>query len=73
MNAEIPDRVARREKSVAAERGISLRAFVAEALQDKLKSSNGTSERPWMKHMGKLRHLHKETMRINKLIKEAFE
>jgi hypothetical protein len=26
-----------------------------------------------MKHMGKLKHLRKETLRINKLIEEAFE
>jgi len=26
-----------------------------------------------MRHMGKLKHLHKETVRINKLIEEAFE
>jgi hypothetical protein len=26
-----------------------------------------------MKHMGKLKHLRKETARINKLIEEAFE
>lgn len=28
----------------------------------------GTAEKPWLKHMGKLKHLHKETLRINRLI-----
>ena len=30
-------------------------------------------EKPWLKHMGKLKHLHKETVRINRLIEEDSE
>src|SRR5712692_6064124 len=33
----------------------------------------GDSQRPWMKHIGKLKDLRKETQRINKVIEEAFE
>jgi predicted RNase H-like HicB family nuclease len=29
--------------------------------------------RPWMKHIGKLKGLRKETQQINKVIEEAFE
>ena len=33
----------------------------------------GNDSRPWMKHFGKLKHLRKETSRINKIIEDAFE
>jgi hypothetical protein len=69
---EIPDAIFRRAKSVAAERGIPLRAFISEALADKLRADNGKSK-PWMTAFGKLRHLRKETARINRIIEEEFE
>ena len=68
---EIPDFLFRRAKSVAAERGIPLRQLVTEAVQEKLKVISG--EKPWMKHLGKLKHLHKERTRVEKRIEEAFE
>ena len=67
---EIPDFLFRRAKSVAAERGIPLRQFVTEAVQEKLRST--PQERPWMKHLGKLKHLHKERAQVEKRIEEAF-
>ena len=70
---EIPDRVFRQAKSVAAARGIPLREFVTEAVKDKLASDAKHGEKPWVKHMGKLKHLHKETVRINRLIEEHSE
>ena len=70
---EIPDAILRRAKSEAAERGILLRQFVIEAVTDKLKTSPVPGEKPWMKHMGKLRDLRAETQRISKIIHEAFE
>jgi uncharacterized protein (DUF302 family) len=68
---EIPDFLFRRAKSVAAERGIPLRQLVTEAMQEKLKTTS--RERPWMKHLGKLKHLHKERKQIEKRVEEAFE
>lgn len=68
---EIPDFLFRRAKSVAAQRGIPLRQFVTEAIQEKLKTSS--QERPWMKHLGKVKHLHKERRQIEKRVEEAFE
>jgi hypothetical protein len=68
---EIPDFLFRRAKSVAAERGIPLRQFVTEAVQEKLKTTS--REKPWMKHLGKLKHLRKERKQIEKRIEEAFE
>jgi hypothetical protein len=70
---EIPDRIFRRAKSKAAEQGIPLRQFVTQAVEDKLKMAPAAGQKPWMRHMGKLKDLHKETARINKVIEEAFE
>jgi hypothetical protein len=69
---EIPDAIFRRAKSVAAERGIPLRELISEALAEKLRADNGSS-RPWLAAFGKLRHLRKETARINRIIEEEFE
>jgi uncharacterized protein DUF6364 len=69
----IPDAILRRAKSMAAARGISLSELVTEALGDKLSGGAKSAEKPWMKHVGKLKHLHKETIRINRLIQESSE
>jgi hypothetical protein len=70
---EMPDFLFRRAKSVAAERGIPLRQFVTEAVQEKLKTSSQNSEKPWMKHLGKLKHLRKERKQVEKRVEAAFE
>jgi hypothetical protein len=70
---EIPDNVFRRAKSKAAEQGIPLRQFVTEAVEQKLRETSSSDEKPWMKHFGKLKDLHEETKRIDKFIEEAFE
>ena len=70
---EIPDPIFRRAKSKAAEQGIPLRQFVTEAVEDKLKASPAPGKKPWIQHLGKLKRLHKETERINRLIEEESE
>jgi hypothetical protein len=70
---EIPDAIFRRAKTVAAERGIPFRALVSEALADKLRSQGDRAGKPWMKTFGKLRHLRKETARINLIMEEEFD
>lgn len=70
---EIPDSLFRRAKSAAAKRGIPLRVFVTEAVKDKLNVGAKSSDRPWMKHFGKLKDLSEENKRINKEIEDAFE
>jgi len=70
---EIPDSIFRRAKSAAAQRGISLREFVSEAVRDKLADRGKAADRPWMAAFGKLRRLRKETARINRWIEEEFE
>ena len=70
---EIPDAIFRRAKTVAAERGIPFRALVSEALAEKLRAQGASDQKPWMKTFGKLRHLHKETARINRIIEAEFD
>lgn len=73
---EIPDRLFRKAKSSAAERGQSLKDLVTEALQEKLSAEQGhagAAEPPFMAAFGKLRHLSAETRRIQRRIDRAFE
>ena len=70
---EIPNSIFRRAKSKAAERGIPLRQFVTEAVEDKLKTTSAASRKPWLKHLGKSKDLRKEAVRVNRVIAEAFE
>jgi hypothetical protein len=70
---EIPDPIFRRAKSVAAQRGIPLRAFVTEAVSEKLEASLKGEEKPWVRLAGGLKHLHKETQRLNRIIQTEFE
>jgi hypothetical protein len=74
---EIPDPVFRKAKAKAAAEGVSLRQFVTEAVERKLRegaeSDKTPSEKPWMKSFGGLRRFHKENVRIQKIIDEEFE
>jgi hypothetical protein len=70
---EIPDPILRRAKAKAAERGIPLRQFVTEAVEEKLSAGTTPESKPWMQAFGKLRHLHEETARIDRLIEDEFE
>jgi hypothetical protein len=68
---EIPDRVFRRAKAKAAERGQPLREYVTEALQEKLAGGSlrtRAEAAPWMKGFGALRPLRRETARIQQRI-----
>ena len=70
---EIPDAIFRRAKAKAAEHGVPLRQFVTEAVAEKLRNDSPSGEKPWMALAGGLRHLKKETARINRIIEEEFE
>ena len=73
---EIPDPLFRSAKSKAAERGQTLKEFVAQALQEKLAPRTGTArpgEPAWMQGFGKLRRLRKESERVRARIDKAFE
>jgi hypothetical protein len=73
---EIPDPLFRKTKSTAAERGQTLKEFVADALKEKLAAKQAAShsgEPAWMQGFGKLHRLRKETARVQARIDEAFE
>ena len=70
---EMPDALFRRAKATAAHRGIPLRQLVTEAVEEKLRISSIESRKPWMRHIGKLKHLVKETQRIDTVIEDSFE
>jgi len=48
-----------------------MRQFFTEAVQEKLRIA--PQEKPWAKHLGKLKHLHKECTQIAKRVEAAFE
>ena len=73
---ELPDPLFRKAKATAAERGQSLKAFVTEALRDKLAPATGrpgATEPKWMRGFGTLKRLHKETVRVQSVVDEEFE
>lgn len=73
---EIPDPLFRKVKSTAAQRGVSLKQIVAEALREKLahySSGAPSTETPWMRGFGKLSRLRRETERIQARIDDMFE
>lgn len=73
---ELPDPLFRKAKATAAERGQSLKEFVTEALRDKLARAEGrtaANEPGWMQGFGKLKRLHRETVRVQSAIDTEFE
>ena len=50
-----------------------MRQFVTEAVEAKLSRAAAQEDKPWLEIWGGLRHLRKETARIQGLIDEEFE
>ena len=72
---DLPDPLFRRAKATAAERGQSLKDFVTDALREKLSGNAPASqgaEPAWMQGCGGLKHLRRETARIQAEIDEEF-
>ena len=70
---EIPDPLFKRAKARAAEQNIPLRQFVSDAVAEKLQAGSSDRAKARARLGGQLRHLHKETQRINRIIEEEFE
>jgi hypothetical protein len=73
---ELPDPIFRKAKATAAERGQSLKAFVTEALRDKLMRDSArvsATDPEWMKGFDKPKRLHKETVRVLSVVDQEFE
>ena len=69
---EFPDPVLRKAKATAAAAGIPLRQFVTEAVEEKLRTATYLAAKPWMKTIGGLKHLHKDNLRVQRIIDEEF-
>lgn len=71
---EISDPLFRRAKTVAARLGRTFKELVHEALTEKIARVNGASreKKPWMVLAGGLKHLAKETRRIESVIEAEF-
>ena len=75
---ELPDVMLRQAKAFAAARGVTLKRFFTEALEERLRhctneNRTGTAEPPWMTGFGALSDLSDETRRILNVIEEEFE
>ncbi len=72
---EIPDKTFRKAKARAAQQGIPLCEFVTKAVERELETSasRANGEPPWMKHIGKLKHLKKELEEFDRIIEVEFE
>lgn len=73
---ELPDEIYRNVKARAALRGISMRQYLNEALEEKIRnesSSGGAGQSPpWMRGFGALADLREENRRIDGIIAEEF-
>ena len=75
---ELPDTVFRQSKALAAARGVTMRRFFTEALEEKLRRSTRESVTakevpPWMAGFGALSDLADENRRILEAIEDEFE
>ena len=76
---DLPDAALRQAKAVAADRGVTLKQFVTEALDEKLRrasaarTSGRNAEPPWMAGFGALADLRDENRRIAALIEDESE
>ena len=72
---ELPDALYRKLKSTAAEEGRSIKEILTEAVTDRLRRRS-TAERvakPWESAFGGLKQLHRENLRIDRIINAEFE
>jgi hypothetical protein len=69
---ELPDKLFREAKSMAASQGKTIRQFFTEAISDKLQSQK-RQEKPWMKHYGALKEYAEELRQIDRVLEEEFE
>lgn len=70
---EIPDPLFRRAKSIAARDGKSLKQFVNEALEEKLKARESPAKPGWLELFGAMKTHGAELRRIDATIAAEFE
>jgi hypothetical protein len=70
---ELPDNLLRKVKSSVASSGKTMKAFMIDAIQDKLAAQEAAASKPWLMHFGVLRHLGGERQLIEARIREEFD
>jgi hypothetical protein len=70
---ELPDNLLRKVKSTVASSGKTIKAFMIDAIQDKLAAQEAAASKPWLMHFGALRHLGVERQAIEARIREEFD
>ncbi len=72
---ELPDSLYRKLKSTAAEEGRSIKDLLTEAVAERLRRRGPTepNARPWESAFGGMKALHRENLRIDRLIRAEFE
>ncbi len=71
---ELPDHLLRDAKATASARGQTLRAFVGDAIADRVRLlRDGGDEKPWMRHLGACLDHADELDGIERIIEEEFE
>jgi hypothetical protein len=70
---EIPDTLFRRAKSVAARDGKSLKQYVNEAIEEKLKAGASRTRPEWLKLFGAIKGHRAELRRIDAVMVDEFE
>lgn len=74
---DLPDATFRQAKSVAAARGMTLKRFFTEALEERLRrcatETGSGAEPPWMTGFGALSDIADESRHVLDLIEDEFE
>ena len=70
---ELPEATFRRAKAFASGRGMTLKRFFTEALEEQLRRCSGDTETPWMAGFGALSDLSDENRRVLDVIEQEFE
>ena len=76
---DLPEAALLRAQAAADDHGVTLKQFIAEALDEKLRRASasrpsaGDADPPWMAGFGALADLREENRRIEALIEDEFE
>lgn len=70
---DLPDEIFRRAKAIASGRGMTLKRFFTEALEEKLRLYSSETDAPWMAGFGVLSDLSDENRRVLDIIEQEFE
>lgn len=73
ITVELPDAMFRRVKALASGRGMTLKRFLTEALEEQFRRYSSETDAPWMAGFGALSDLSDENRRILDIIEQEFE